>query len=57
MKKLTGKSVFDIVNTIIMILVIIATAYPFYYVVAASFSDPTAISAHTGLLLRLMRWF
>lgn len=51
MKKITGKTVFDLCNTIIMLFVIFATAYPFYYVVAASFSNPAALSTHTGFLL------
>lgn len=50
-KKLTGSNIFDCFNILIMIFVIIATAYPFYYVVVASISDPVAMSSHTGLLL------
>lgn len=33
-----------------MLLIILVTAYPIYYVVIASFSDPKALSIHTGLL-------
>lgn len=33
-----------------MLLIILVTAYPVYYVVIASFSDPKALSIHTGLL-------
>lgn len=50
-RKITGKNIFDFCNTIIMLLVIVATAYPFLYVVMASFSDPTALSTYTGILL------
>lgn len=35
-----------------MLLVIVCTLYPFYYVVIASFSDPTALSTFTGVLLK-----
>lgn len=51
MKDVKKISLFNIVNTIIMLLVILVTAYPFYHVLVASFSDPTAVSTHTGLLL------
>lgn len=51
MKKITGKKIFDICNYIFMVLVIIATGYPFLYVVIASFSDPTALSTYTGILI------
>ena len=42
--------VFSFFNTIFMLLIILVTAYPVYYVVIASFSDPKALSIHTGLL-------
>ena len=50
-KKMTGSKLFDFCNIIIMILVILVTAYPFLYVILASFSDPTALATHSGLLL------
>lgn len=51
-KKITPGKVFDFFNVIFMIFVIVVTAYPFLYVVLASVSDPSALFAHTGLLLK-----
>ena len=41
----TGYRVFQVSNTIIMILVVFATLYPFIYLVAQSFSSDTAVAA------------
>lgn len=49
-KKLSGYKVFTFFNYIFMLMVIIVTAYPIYYVVVASFSDPGALAMHRGLL-------
>ena len=49
-KKVTPYQVFSVFNIIIMLLLILVTAYPVYYIVIASFSDPGALSRHTGLL-------
>ncbi len=43
--------VFDIVNTIFMIFVVVVMLYPMYYTVMASVSDAGALARHTGLLL------
>jgi len=51
MKKLTPSKLFDIFNIIIMLLIVLVTAYPVYYVVLFSISDPAAVARHTGLLL------
>ena len=52
MKKLIkGRTIFNVINTCIMLAIIIVTAYPFYYVVVASFSDPDRLSSFTGVLL------
>lgn len=48
--KLNGYKIFSFFNTILMLLILIVTAYPVYYVIVASFSDPAALSIHTGLL-------
>lgn len=50
--KINTKKLFDIFNYLIMVLVIISTLYPFYYVAVASISDPTALSTFTGVLLK-----
>lgn len=39
MKKRNSDTVFDIINTILMILVIVVTLYPFWYVLVGSFSS------------------
>ena len=51
MKKITPSKLFDIFNIFIMLLIILVTAYPVYYVVLFSISDPAAAARHTGLLL------
>ena len=43
MKESRGYKIFRIVNTIIMILVVLVTLYPFLYLVAQSFSSERAI--------------
>lgn len=47
-----GDVTFDVVNTIILLVIVAATIYPFLYVLFASFSDPARFASHTGLLLR-----
>ena len=42
-KDSTGYRIFTVVNTIIMILVAVATLYPFLYLVAQSFTSTQAI--------------
>lgn len=49
--KVNRSIVFDFINMIMMLLVMVCTAYPFVHVVMASFSDPESLSRHTGLLL------
>lgn len=49
-KKITPYRIFSFFNVIFMLLVIPVTAYPIYYIVIASFSDPGALSRHVGLL-------
>lgn len=48
--KLNGRKVFQICNTIFMLFLIFITAYPMYYVIIASISDPIALARHTGAL-------
>ena len=45
MKPTKGYRAFQVINTIIMILVIFITLYPFVYLVAQSFSSDAAASA------------
>jgi len=44
-------SVFDIINFVITGLIGLFCVYPFFYVVMASFSDPSELMGHNGVLL------
>lgn len=50
-KKSKGEYVFDFFNYLFMILLIIVTLYPCYYVLVASVSDPVKVYATNGMLL------
>lgn len=50
-KKSVGEYVFDFFNYLFMILLIIVTLYPCYYVLVASVSDPVKVYATNGMLL------
>lgn len=50
-KKTKGEIIFDIFNYLLMLLLIIVTLYPCYYVLVASVSDPVKVFATKGLLL------
>ncbi|WP_129724922.1 carbohydrate ABC transporter permease [Xylanivirga thermophila] len=51
-KRTTGEKVFDVINVIIMILLMISCLYPMLYVLFASISDPKILSQHRGILLK-----
>src|SRR5690242_14188858 len=46
-----GSQMFDIFNAVLLLTLCAITFYPFWYVLAASLSDPTLLAAHRGLLL------
>ena len=50
-KKSKGEKIFDIFNHILMILMIVITLYPCYYVLVGSVSDPIKAFSSNGLLL------
>lgn len=51
MNKLSiGERVFEVFNNLFMILLCLVTLYPFYYVLIASFSDPSWIVKQRGLI-------
>ena len=50
-RRSTGEVAFDVVNTILLLLIVVVTVYPLLFVLAASFSDPARFASHTGLLL------
>ena len=49
-KKITAASVFRVLNVLFMLFIIFITAYPIYYIVIASFSDPISLSKNVGML-------
>ncbi|MGI5893663.1 MAG: carbohydrate ABC transporter permease [Candidatus Merdivicinus sp.] len=48
--KSLGSRIFNFVNILIMLLVIFVTAYPMYFVLIASVSDPASLLMHKGAL-------
>src|SRR5690606_18282839 len=47
-----GEKLFDVCNYILLSVLMLATLYPFVYVVLASVSEADRFLSHTGLLLR-----
>lgn len=52
MKRSPGDILFDSVNHIFMVFLIVVTLYPFLYVAFASVSEPYEIVRHQGILLK-----
>lgn len=50
MKRSPGDWAFDIFNIVVMILVCVVVAYPLYYVIVASLTDPTIVNSGKILL-------
>lgn len=46
-----GDRVFNVINVVLLFLVLVVTAYPLYFVLIASFSDPNAVQLGQVLLL------
>ncbi len=46
-----GEKVFDFLNVLFMVSLIIATLYPFLYVLFSSLSDPGLLAKNRGILL------
>jgi putative aldouronate transport system permease protein len=44
LSRTTGEKIFEVFNIAFMLLLIIVTLYPLYYVVIAAFSDPVAVT-------------
>ena len=51
-----GRKVFNVCNIVFMLLLIIVTAYPIYYVIIASFSDSNLLMKYTGPLLAPLKF-
>jgi putative aldouronate transport system permease protein len=47
----TGSKVFDLINILFMLFLVVITLYPFLYVLFASLSEPLRLFAHSGILL------
>lgn len=50
-RRSVGERVFEVINTVFLILLMLSTLYPFLYVVFASISDPAELISHQGALL------
>ena len=51
MRRSRGKKAFIVFNITFMVLLMIVTLYPFYYVICASFSSSTYLQVHRGFLI------
>ena len=52
-KKLNGYGTFDIINTVLVVLITFVILYPLYFCVVASFSDPNEVSlGHTFFFIK-----
>jgi putative aldouronate transport system permease protein len=52
LRKSAGERTFDAFNVAFMLVLVLATAYPFYYILMASFSHPTLLAQARGFFLR-----
>ena len=50
-KRSNGEKIFEVFNVIFMLMMIIITLYPFYYVAICSISDSLQLSGERGLML------
>ena len=51
-KRTIGEIIFDYINTVLMLALVVITLYPLIHVLFASFSDATQLSQHRGILIR-----
>src|ERR1700737_4598295 len=52
MRLTRGERTFNVVNLILLLALVVSTAYPLLYVVFASLSDPSQLIANRGALVR-----
>lgn len=50
-KKTTSEKVFDVFNHLLMLVLLLITLYPFWYVIMCSVSEPSALVGDKGLML------
>lgn len=55
MRRSPGDKLFDFTNILIMAVLVIATVYPMFYVLTASFSNSFDLMSHTGFLFFPLR--
>lgn len=46
-----GERVFDGINVLVMLILIVITLYPMLYIIFSSLSEGNRLLSHTGLLL------
>lgn len=51
MKRTKGEYVFQVINILILVFLMIIMVYPIWHVICASMSDAKFLDAHKGLLL------
>ena len=51
MKESVGDHIFNIINTILMIVICLVILYPLWYVIVASFTDPKITNSGAFLLI------
>lgn len=51
-KKTKARLLFEIINTLFMLFLMVITIYPVIYILMASVSDPMTFSVHRGILLK-----
>ena len=56
-KKSWQDRLFEIANTAFMLLMIFICAYPFWHIFMGSFSEPTRLNAHLGVLLKPLGFY
>ncbi len=52
-KKSIGERIFDFINICFMIVLVVVTLYPFWFVTVASFSSPLSVASNRGLMLTI----
>ncbi len=50
-KRSPGEQVFNVINILLILLMIVVMLYPMWHVLCASFSNPRALASHSGILL------
>ncbi|MBP3360638.1 MAG: carbohydrate ABC transporter permease [Clostridia bacterium] len=51
-KKTVSRRIFEFLNTLFLVFLMIVAVYPVIHIIMASFSDPVKFMAHTGLMFR-----